>query len=221
MIMAIRKDGRNTRSKLLKAASEIFAKKGYRDATIAEICRRAKSNVAAVNYHFGSKDALYAAVWHDAFKEALRVYPPDGGLPPGAPPEGRLNALVRSHLHRVLDDGRLGHAGQILLQEMSDPTDVVRQVRHDVLRPLRERTRKIIKELLGPKANDRELTFCEMSVIHQCLAMGFRKSKDKLPPTFAVNKLTPQLIDALAEHITRFSVAGIKAIRKDIEFGAV
>ena len=213
--MAVRKDGMDTKNKLLKAASEAFAEKGYRETTVAEICMQAGSNVAAVNYHFGGKDALYAAVWRNAFKEALRVYPPDGGLPPNATPEKRLHALIFSLLHRIMDNGRLGYAGQILLQEMSDPTDVIRQVRKDVIGPLREHTQQIIIELLGPKANDLQIGFCKMSVIHQCLAIGFRKGK--LPSFIIKEKPTPELIDGLVEHITRFSLAGIKAVRREIE----
>ncbi|MBN2315625.1 MAG: CerR family C-terminal domain-containing protein [Sedimentisphaerales bacterium] len=214
--MAIRKDGIDTRDKILKAASEVFAKEGYRNTTVADICRRAGSNVAAVNYHFGSKDALYVIVWRNAFEEALRAYPPDGGLPPDAPAEQCLHALVHSALHRILGAGRLGHAGRILIREMSDPSEAIRGVFRDVVRPLRERTRKIIKRLLGPNANDREIGFCEMSVLHQCLAMGFRRGK--LPPGVIKGggKPTPELIDALAEHITKFSLAGIQAVRENI-----
>ena len=51
-----RSAGLETRGRLLDAAGAIFADKGFRDATTAEICRRAKANIAAVNYHFGSKD---------------------------------------------------------------------------------------------------------------------------------------------------------------------
>ncbi|MGB2808161.1 MAG: CerR family C-terminal domain-containing protein [Sedimentisphaerales bacterium] len=215
--MRTRKDGTDTRNKLLKAASEAFAEKGYRDTTVAEICRRAGSNVAAVNYHFRGKDALYALVWRNAFEEALRVYPPDGGLPHEAPPEERLRALIYSLLHRIMDDGRLGYAGQILLQEMSNPTDVIQQVRHDMIRSLREHTRQVITELLGPDADNRQIGLCQMSVIHQCLAIGFRKGK--LPPYILEGRPTPEFIDALVEHITRFSLAGIKAIRKENEAG--
>jgi len=74
----------------------------------------------------------------------------------------------------------------------------------------------IMKRLLGPKANDRDIGFCEMSVIHQCLAMGFRRGK--LPPgiTKGGGKPTPDLIDDLVEHITNFSLAGIQAVRENI-----
>jgi len=217
--MAIRKDGIDTREKILKAASKVFAEKGCRNTTVAEICHRAGCNVAAVNYHFGSKDALYGVVWRNAFEEALRAYPPDGGLSPEASAEHCLQALIHSNLHRILDAGRLGHSGRILMREMSDPSDAIRSVLRDIIHPLRERTRKIIKRLLGPGATDREIGFCEMSVIHQCLAMGFRRGK--LPPGIikGKGKPTPELIDALVEHVTRFSLAGIKAVRRDIEAG--
>ena len=212
--MAVRKDGINTKMKLLTAAAEVFAKKGYQHTTVAEIGRRANSNLAAVNYHFGSKDALYIAVWKRAFEEAMEVYPSDGGLGPHAHPEEKLHALIKSHIHRILDDGRLGHAGKILLQEMSNPTEAIHQVLHDTIQPLLKRTQNIIKELLGPEATDQEVGFCEMSVIHQSLAIGFRKGKF---PEHIIREITPDVIDDLVEHITRFSLAGIAAIRKNIE----
>ena len=215
--MAVRKDGVDTYHKLLSAASEVFAEKGYRDTTIAEICRRARSNVAAVNYHFGSKDELYIAVWKNAFEEALRMYPPDGGLPKETSPEERLRAFNYSVLHRILDEGRLGLAGQILLREMSNPTDAVQRIHEDIIRPLRESTRQIIRQLLGSEATEQQITFCAMSVIHQCLAIGFRRGRGRLPAFLADSPSRQTTIDALADHVTRFSLAGIAAVRNQIE----
>jgi AcrR family transcriptional regulator len=68
-----RKDAGRTSKKLLAAASEVFAQKGYRDATISEICERAGANVAAVNYHFGDKETLYKEAWRHSFSASLGV----------------------------------------------------------------------------------------------------------------------------------------------------
>ena len=103
-----RADGCRTRERVLEAASEVFADVGFHDATVADICERAGANVAAVSYHFGGKAELYALVWRQAFEEGLRAYPPDGGLPPDAPPEDRLRARIHALLARVFDDGRTG-----------------------------------------------------------------------------------------------------------------
>ena len=51
-----------TRRQLLEAAGEVFAEAGFRDATVREICRRAGANIAAISYHFGDKEKLYAEV---------------------------------------------------------------------------------------------------------------------------------------------------------------
>ena len=63
-------DGRakSVRGDILAAARELFAEKGYRDTTVREIARRAGANGAAVNYYFRSKDALYEAVFDEAFE---------------------------------------------------------------------------------------------------------------------------------------------------------
>ena len=62
-----RKDAKETRRRLLAAAAEVFAEKGFWEATHAEICRKAKANTAAVNYHFGTKECLYVEAWRHSF----------------------------------------------------------------------------------------------------------------------------------------------------------
>jgi len=70
--------GAVTRRRVLECACAIFADKGYRDTTIAEICRQAKANIAAVNYHFGDKETLYGEALQYAFGVANERYPIDG-----------------------------------------------------------------------------------------------------------------------------------------------
>ncbi|MFW6163863.1 MAG: TetR family transcriptional regulator, partial [Planctomycetota bacterium] len=55
---------------LVLAAGQLFAERGFEGTTVRAIARRAGANVAAVHYHFGSKQALYvAAVGHAARAE--------------------------------------------------------------------------------------------------------------------------------------------------------
>ncbi len=52
-----------TRERILDAAERLFARDGHAGATLRAITRTARVNLAAVNYHFGGKDALYRAVF--------------------------------------------------------------------------------------------------------------------------------------------------------------
>jgi len=53
----------NTQERLLDAAEAVFAREGYRAASLRSITARAAVNLAAVNYHFGSKRGLLEAVF--------------------------------------------------------------------------------------------------------------------------------------------------------------
>ena len=209
--MAKRKDGLERKALLLEAATKVFAEKGFRDTTIADICKDSQSNTASVNYYFGSKDELYAEVWKNAFHDAMEKYPPDMQLTPDAAPEDQLRALVKSFLYKMLDSGELGYAGQILLMEMANPTETIENIKQDAIEPLRKRMIAILRQLLGEQTDERDVAFCAMSVIHQCMGFGFRRGK--LPPPLRKLEING-LHEALSEHITRFSLAGIEAVKK-------
>ena len=51
------------REKILDAAGRVFAERGYKSATIRQICQAAEVNVAAVNYYFGDNKSLKNDVW--------------------------------------------------------------------------------------------------------------------------------------------------------------
>jgi AcrR family transcriptional regulator len=51
-----------TRSKILRAALELFATRGFAATSLREITESAQVNVAAIHYHFGSKEELVREV---------------------------------------------------------------------------------------------------------------------------------------------------------------
>lgn len=53
----------DTKTRILDAAEELFAESGYQSTTLRQITAEAGVNLAAVNYHFGSKEALLEAVF--------------------------------------------------------------------------------------------------------------------------------------------------------------
>lgn len=51
-----------SKRKLLDAAEQLFADRGFESVSVRDITQLAKTNVAAVNYHFGSRDGLLSLV---------------------------------------------------------------------------------------------------------------------------------------------------------------
>ncbi len=212
--MRQRIDGIETRKRILEAASRVFADKGFREATVAEICERAQANIASVNYHFRDKESLYVEVWKHAAALANELYPIDGGVPADAPAEQRFRGHQHALLKRVTDQGRLGDFHRLRTMEMANPTGIIDQVRKQTLKPLRQFLLELLRELLGPEATETEVQLGEMSVIGPCLMAGLGVGH-KL--TSGIPTLTPQQVETYADHFVEFSLAGIQSMRQRIE----
>ena len=79
-----------TRAAILAAAGNIFAKSGLAGARTDAIAQAARVNKAMLYYYFRSKDALYAAVLEDHFREfnrqALDILRQNAPAPKSPPP---------------------------------------------------------------------------------------------------------------------------------------
>jgi AcrR family transcriptional regulator len=198
--------GGATRQRLLESAGEIFAQRGYRGAMVREICRRADANVASVNYHFGDKRRLYAAVLHYAYDQAMAKYPPDMGLGPSASAAERLHAYIHSLLMRTLGTGSPAWLGKLMMREMLEPTDALDELVGKSLAPVFDRLRKLVREITG--SPDREANFhCSASVTAQCVF--FYIARNFVSRIYPEQQYSPRDVEALADHVTAFSLAGL------------
>jgi TetR/AcrR family transcriptional regulator len=62
-----------SRERLLKAATEVFERKGYAATSVREIVERAGVTKPALYYHFGSKEGLMVGLLEASLKEMTRV----------------------------------------------------------------------------------------------------------------------------------------------------
>jgi AcrR family transcriptional regulator len=210
-----RQDAMRTQKSLLMAASEIFAEKGFRDATIVEISKRAATNVAAVNYHFGNKETLYREAWRQSFRDSIRSHPPDGGVNINAPPEQRLAGQVIALLRRINDqDNREFH---IVNKELANPTGLLEEVMKEEMMPLRRRIMALMREILGPDNPEGTVRFCTVSILSQCVIPALINIVEK--PLTDVDDASLRIddIEDYARHVVTFSLAGISKVRRVAE----
>lgn len=206
-----RKSASKTYNSLLSAAAEVFAGKGYRDATIAEICEKAKANIAAVNYHFGDKETLYREAWRHSFSESIKAHPPDGGVGSSARPEDRLRGEIAAFLHRIADKNNKEFL--IVQKEFANPTGLLNEIMREAIRPIQKKMQALIRELIGEQASNMQVQFCEISIISQCINPALvRRNQKEMPGPPAIED-----IKAYSNHVIKFSLAGIRAIREEAE----
>lgn len=195
----------DTRQRLLDAAGKTFAEKGFRAATVREICRSAGANLAAVNYHFGDKEKLYI----EAVKSAhcSRADDPVPVWPEGTPPAAKLHAFVSRLLAHILDDARPAWHAQLMMRELAEPTSACVALVDAYIRPLAQSLDQILMELLPANvaAADRHLT--AFSVVGQCLFYKVHRPIAVL--LVGAEEYATYAIPRLAGHITRFTLSAL------------
>ncbi len=202
----------STRERVLEAACHIFAEKGFREATVAEICEAAKANIAAVNYHFRDKEKLYDEVWHRAFSQANETYPINGGLPEHSSVEEGLHAFASAILHRIFSDGDSGLFAKLLYREMASPTLALTKIAIDYLFPQSQYMASVIQSMPDTKFDEQTLFLCTHSIIGQCAFYNFsRPLRERM---MGQETMSEEEIERTARHIARFSLGGLKEIKR-------
>jgi TetR/AcrR family transcriptional regulator, regulator of cefoperazone and chloramphenicol sensitivity len=201
-----------TRQRLLEAAGEVFAEQGFRNTTIREICRRAQANLAAVNYHFGDKEGLYAAVMKYAYACALEKYPLAQRESEEMPAGDRLHAFIRYLLLSIFEKGPPAWLGKIMAREMIEPTRALDDLVESIIYPMGQKLGAIVRALLGEQAPDDLVHRCQMSIIGQCL--HYRNARPVIQRLFPEHQYSPEDIAAMADHITRFSLGGLRGLTR-------
>jgi len=199
-------DDRETHERLLNAATRLFADRGFSKVTVRDICRAARANVAAVNYHFGDKAGLYDAVLRSAIRIMQGTTEAAQQAGENRSAEQQLEAYVTIFLRRVATS-RDSWIHQLMMRELSDPTHALDMVADQVIRPRMAYLTSIIAALLGCREDNRRVARCLLSVNAQMLALLDHPVAARLGFGPA-----PDDIDELARHITCFSLAGIHAI---------
>ncbi|HEY4310402.1 MAG TPA: CerR family C-terminal domain-containing protein [Pirellulales bacterium] len=196
----------DTKNRLLEAAGETFAARGYESATVREICERAGANLASVNYYFGDKQRLYI----DAVRQAQCVCVEQVPTPewdPDLPPVERLRTYIHTMLSRMLYVERPAWHLGLMLRELANPTGACVAVVDDYIRPMAEELERILVDLLPDGTPRPQAYLTGFSIVGQCLF--YYVHRPIAEQLIGVDEYRQLSIDRLADHIARFSLAAL------------
>jgi AcrR family transcriptional regulator len=135
-----------TQTRILDVAEELFMQHGFEGASMRMLTAKAGVNLAAINYHFGSKDALIEAVFRrrldamnaDRIAELERLETEAGGRP--LAPDAIIRAFIGASL-RMIEDVRGGGRNftRLLGRAYTEPAKPIRQLIGQMYAPAMER----------------------------------------------------------------------------------
>ena len=199
-----------TRDRLLKAAAQLFADRGFKKVTVRDICRAAKANVASVNYHFGDKTGLYREVLqlaidtmratNDAAREAGR----------GCAADERLRRYITVSMCRAMSSGNAAWISRLIHREMTDPTPTFDAIVEQAVRPRVDDMAAIVADLLDCDPDDARVSQCVASIHAQWMLFVPNPVASRFRSKL---QLRADAATKLADHIARFSLAGIHALQ--------
>lgn len=198
-----------TQRRLLEAAGEVFAERGFHAATIKEITDRAGAALASVNYHFRDKAELYAAVLRRIEAKGTRLIPPDGALRGTA--RTKLRQFIAHLVKELQGRGQPVWERVLLARELAQPTPALDPLVESVARPIHEGLSALVAKITGLPPRDERVALSTCSIVAQCLFHVDHRSM--------VHRLHPQLAaqadaEKIAAHIAEFSLAALGAYRK-------
>jgi len=208
--------GDATSERLLEAATELFARRGFQGTSIRDIAERAGANVASGHYHYGSKKGLYLQVLRRQFANVRSIVDRHGTLPPATVlrrlPRRELSALLAGRVETIIEvmvAPPLQPHGALMQREMCDPTDAMPIIVDEFIRPQTAEMQAIVAALI-PAAPPATVERCVRSVVGQVLFYRFVMpvmlrmiGKPSYPPRFT---------RALAAHVVEFSLGGMARV---------
>ncbi len=205
----------DTRLRLIEAASQIFIDQGFQAGKIRDIVTRARANLAAINYYFGGKEGLYAAVIEHHADLAIADFSRLAASVAGRPPEAQLREYIQVFLRRLLHDNIQSRMSKLIARESIEPTAAFGVVMEKFIFPAHTTLSGIIRAIVGREVGEETIRRSSMSVIGQCLYyQNARRVVQQIDPDF---RYGPEDIERLADHIVAFSLGGLRLLSQPRE----
>jgi AcrR family transcriptional regulator len=199
-----------TRLRILEAAGPRFASKGFDGTSVREITDAAGVNVAAINYHFRSKDELYVEAVRLAALSCAETTPlpePTDALPP----EQRLRDFVRVFLTRLRRDDVPEWHRELIMRELAQPRCGATEVFvESFVKPTFTALSAILRDLVPAGVSVEEIHLVGSSIVGQCL--HYHHARNVIPLLVGPREYKGYAIERLSEHVWRFSLAAIRGL---------
>ncbi len=214
--MAAPKSG--TRERILDAAEQLFATKGYDGASTREIVAKSGDTIGSVNYHFGSKQVLLNEVikrrWEIIAGARRKAYETEREKHGGAPPvESVVAAIVMPYMEKAVRGGRAWRSYMLLQARLFYSPESYDE-------SLRELSEPVAREYIGwmraalPAASLENLGYSYQFTIGSTVESAAEIGIDRIY-RITDGACSSKNFEAVSGRLVRFIAAGIRSICLD------
>jgi AcrR family transcriptional regulator len=207
-------DRQNTHRQLLEAAGQEFAEKGFERTTAKEICERAGTNTAAVNYYFGGIEGLHAAVLEEARNRLFSAEAISAAVAGKSDPKAKLEAVLDVVARALTGPLSSSWVFRVLGRELVAPSPLMLDTKEKVILPRARLLRQFVAELMKlPEAHPAVARGCVSLMAPICmLILADRRHLARALPGLG---MAPDDAPALARHLFRYALAGLEAVARE------
>src|SRR5258706_16032399 len=200
---------KNTRARILDVAEELFSEQGFDRVSIRDITNKARVNLAAINYHFGSKEDLIAAIFEREFVPVNEARLAALGAVQSGKKDPRLEDILEAFIRPTVRCGigkpKGGQAFSKLFGRcLSEPSPEIEALLKRQFEPLVERMDAALMKAL-PQLTRSEIFWCmkfTFGALHHWLL-----TKDRFLPAW----LETIEVEEQIQKLISFSAAGFRA----------
>jgi AcrR family transcriptional regulator len=211
------KETEDARARLIEAAMQLFATNGYEGTSVRELATAAGVNVAAVSYHFGSKDALY----HECLRACLAPCAEmrgrmqqhlDVALGKGSrkASEDALRACIREFLELLMSPAT--RHSQLVMREQLEGQPRFEPIIREFFQPVGNILGQVVR-LLAPAISQPDMFMVISGIIGQCLHTY--KARATYRVLAGVDSHSSEYIEKVSAHMAHFAALGLRGLERE------
>lgn len=198
-----REDGNATKALIIECAGRLIAEYGYAATTSKMICEKARTNTAAVNYHFGSRDGLYVAVLEEVHKHLLNLDYLNALKAGSASPQAKLEQLIDTLIAAIYSKDNW--YVRVWAREIVNPSPFITQILTNEAAPKFLAVSGLFSDATGLPIGDPALYTCMLGVMAPFVIIFMSNTE-------IVNKVVPKIEivpEEMIKELKRFVFAGL------------
>ena len=194
-----------TKSLIMDCAAKLIAEYGYAKVTSKSICEKAQVNLAAINYHFGSREGLYTEILNKVHEYMLQADEINKILFSDVSAKEKVETFIDTFIDSLYSENNWYL--KVWAREVVNSSPIVNDILMQEALPRLDIVSQIFSQYTNLPVTDPELYSCILITLSPFAITFLSHNTELLPVQYSREELI--------SHLKRFIFAGLDEFKKD------